>query len=114
MDECRIDLGAIEWTKQAVRQLEDMAAARDVRIEVERGLPALLLDAQARRDVRTVRARARHLDDELGARGLGLGLPLVRECMDAMGGWVTVESIEGEGTTFTVEWPPVECLPTAP
>jgi signal transduction histidine kinase len=46
-----------------------------------------------------------HLDDELGAQGLGLGLSIVRECMDAMGGSVTVESIEGHGTTFTIEWP---------
>ena len=27
-----------------------------------------------------------HLDDELGAQGMGLGLSIVRECMDAMGG----------------------------
>lgn len=52
-----------------------------------------------------VRAHA-HLDDELGAQGMGLGLSIVRECMDAMGGSVTVESVEGDGTTFTLEWSP--------
>jgi len=51
-----------------------------------------------------VRAHA-HLDDELGAQGLGLGLSIVRESMEAMGGLVAVESVDGEGTTFTLEWP---------
>lgn len=46
-----------------------------------------------------------HLDDELGAQGLGLGLSIVRECMDAMGGTVTVESVEGQGTAFSLRWP---------
>ena len=51
-----------------------------------------------------VRAHS-HLDDELGAQGLGLGLAIVRESMEAMGGIVTVESVDGEGTAFTLEWP---------
>jgi signal transduction histidine kinase len=46
-----------------------------------------------------------HLDDELGSQGLGLGLSIVRECMDAMGGAVAVESVESEGTTFVLTWP---------
>ena len=46
-----------------------------------------------------------HLDDELGAQGLGLGLSIVQESMEAMGGSVTVESVDGAGTTFTLEWP---------
>ncbi|MEQ1760754.1 MAG: HAMP domain-containing sensor histidine kinase, partial [Vicinamibacterales bacterium] len=45
-----------------------------------------------------------HLDTELGAQGLGLGLSIVRECMDAMEGAVTVESDEGVGTTFCLSW----------
>ena len=45
-----------------------------------------------------------HLDDELGAQGLGLGLSIVRESMEAMGGHVAVESVEGQGTTFILEW----------
>lgn len=51
-----------------------------------------------------VRAHADR-DDELGAQGLGLGLAIVRESMDAMGGTVTVASTEGQGTTFTLTWP---------
>ena len=46
-----------------------------------------------------------HLDDELGSQGLGLGLSIVRECMEAMGGTVTVASVEGEGTSFVLAWP---------
>jgi signal transduction histidine kinase len=44
-------------------------------------------------------------DEELGAQGLGLGLAIVRESMEAMGGSVTVTSTEGIGTAFTVTWP---------
>lgn len=46
-----------------------------------------------------------HLDDELGAQGLGLGLSIVRECMEAMGGGVAVTSTEGEGASFLLTWP---------
>lgn len=47
------------------------------------------------------------LDDELGVRGMGLGLSIVREAMEAMQGTISVESVEGDGTTFTLEWPVV-------
>ena len=44
-------------------------------------------------------------DEELGAKGLGLGLAIVRECMDAMHGSVSVKSDEGVGAAFTLTWP---------
>jgi signal transduction histidine kinase len=52
-----------------------------------------------------VRAHAQH-EDAVRAWGLGLGLSIVRECMDHANGFVRVDSIEGRGTTFTLTWPP--------
>jgi signal transduction histidine kinase len=40
-----------------------------------------------------------------GVRGLGLGLYIVREIVDAHGGVIRVESSKKEGTTFTVRLP---------
>ena len=56
-----------------------------------------------------VRAHA-HRDPELGAQGLGLGLAIVRECMDAMSGTVTVTSEERVGTAFTLTWPAASAM----
>ncbi len=44
-------------------------------------------------------------DQELGASGLGLGLSIVADCVDAVNGTIRVESRPGEGTTFIVELP---------
>lgn len=46
-----------------------------------------------------------HRDDELGVQGMGLGLAIVRESMEAMDGAVSVTSVEGQHTTFALEWP---------
>lgn len=55
-----------------------------------------------------------HLDDELGAQGLGLGLSIVRESMEAMGGTVSVSSEEGAGTSFVLDWPPTAVVQARP
>ena len=68
------------------------------------GVPANRVESIFGRFVRAHRER----DVELDTRGLGLGLSIVRECLDALGGTITVESIEHEGTTFVVTLP-VEC-----
>jgi PAS domain S-box-containing protein len=39
------------------------------------------------------------------AKGMGLGLPICRRIIEAHGGKISVESIVGEGTTFTVTMP---------
>ena len=44
-------------------------------------------------------------DEELGTDGFGLGLAIVRDCVADQGGHVGVESVLGEGATFTVTLP---------
>jgi signal transduction histidine kinase len=51
-----------------------------------------------------VRAHSQR-DDDVRAWGLGLGLSIVRECMDHANGSVRVDSLEGRGTTFKLTWP---------
>jgi signal transduction histidine kinase len=46
-------------------------------------------------------------DRELGTSGLGLGLSIVADCVDALKGDIRVESTLGEGTTFFLELPSV-------
>lgn len=46
-----------------------------------------------------------------GASGAGLGLALVKELSEAMGGTVAVQSAVGEGTRFTVQVPTRDKLP---
>jgi signal transduction histidine kinase len=44
-------------------------------------------------------------DNELGTSGLGLGLSIVADCVDALKGDIHAESVLGAGTTFFVELP---------
>lgn len=53
---------------------------------------------------RSVRAHASR-DAELGVDGLGLGLVIVRDCVRRLKGRITLRSVEGEGTTFTLQFP---------
>jgi signal transduction histidine kinase len=63
-------------------------------------------------DVRSIFARfyrgRPERDHELGTSGLGLGLSIVVDCVEALRGDVRVESTLGEGTTFVLELP---CTP---
>ena len=41
-----------------------------------------------------------------GIRGTGIGLAMIKKFIDDMGGKITVESTEEEGTTFTITFNP--------
>jgi signal transduction histidine kinase len=65
------------------------------------GVPADQVEMIFSQFVRTHSER----DEELAVRGLGLGLSIVRESLDAMGGTITMESLETKGTMFTIALP---------
>ena len=114
-DAGRVELVLANLLANAIKYSDPGKAERIVRIRgaVERGRPIVYIEdnglgipAVLRERIfnQFVRAHA-HLDDELGAQGLGLGLAIVRESMEAMEGTVTVQSMEGQGATFTLMWP---------
>ncbi len=114
-DAGRVELVLINLLANAVKYSDPAKDARHVKVVMDTtaeepqlriedngiGIPAAQFSLIFEQFVR-VHA---HRDDELGSQGLGLGLSIVRECMEAMGGAVTVESVEGQGTAFVLRWP---------
>ena len=43
--------------------------------------------------------------EDTDVKGWGLGLPYVQNVVESHGGTVTVDSVEGRGTTFTISVP---------
>ncbi|MGC8842144.1 MAG: ATP-binding protein [Candidatus Sumerlaeaceae bacterium] len=41
-----------------------------------------------------------------GSKGTGLGLAMTKKYIEDMGGTISVQSVEGQGTTFTIAFPP--------
>jgi signal transduction histidine kinase len=104
--------------EQVLQNLITNAAKYDpsgspVRIRVERcgdlvcvavsdqgiGIPAAALSEIFQRFYRAANADERHIS------GLGIGLYVVREIISLHGGTITVESAEGQGSTFTISLP---------
>ncbi len=79
----------VEGDEEAVLTVEDRGI----------GIPAEFLDRVLDEFVRAPNAR-KHASE-----GTGLGLSIVREVVEAHGGRITVASVEGEGSTFTVTLP---------
>jgi heavy metal sensor kinase len=85
----------------------DLKVARDnghVRVEVQDTGIGIAPEARERIFERFFRADPSRNADDLHA---GLGLAIVKEYIDLMGGQITVESQEGQGSTFRVELPVV-------
>lgn len=53
-------------------------------------------------------------DAQMGIKGSGLGLAIVAECVEAIGGRISVASVEGEGTAFDLWLPASPARPEAP
>lgn len=65
------------------------------------GIPASLLPDIFKPEVKTTTTGTH------GEVGTGLGLPYCKELMEAHGGDLSVASVEGEGTLFSMRFPPV-------
>jgi signal transduction histidine kinase len=76
------------------------ADGTDARVSVQDGGIGIAPETQQRVFERFERAvSARHYG------GLGLGLYIVRQLVEAHGGEIALESMPGKGSTFTVELP---------
>jgi len=77
----------------------------DIVLKVHNRGPVIASEARAKLFEPWMRPVVREAELREGSSGLGLGLYIVREIAVAHGGRVDVESLETEGTTFTVRLP---------
>jgi signal transduction histidine kinase len=89
---------AIKYTPAGGRvALEAAASTSGVEIRVRDTGPGI-----PEHDLPRIFDRLYRGDQSRATRGLGLGLSLVRAYVEAQGGTVTVESVPGRGSTFTI------------
>jgi signal transduction histidine kinase len=96
---------AVKFTERGAVAVRVAAADDAVRVEVRDtgvGIPAARLGVVFDRFVQVDQSLTRR------AGGLGLGLAIARDLARGMGGEVTAESREGEGSAFTLSLPRVE------
>jgi signal transduction histidine kinase len=116
IDVGRLELALVNLLSNAIKYADDSKASRfvavtartleDNRCEVRVsdngiGIPAGRIDQVFRRFTRAHDDRP-----ELGSiTGVGLGLAIVDDCVNAMKGTITMQSQEGAGTSFTLTLP---------
>lgn len=116
VDVGRFELALVNLLSNAIKYSDPAKAGRFVgisgaitedgwcRIEVRDngiGIPAAALAAIFQRFTRAHAER----DSSLNVDGVGLGLSIVDDCVRAMGGRISVESTEGQGTLFVISIP---------
>lgn len=85
---------AVDWVSAAVRPTLQIAVS-----DTGPGIPAAQIPRIFERFVQVTD------DPEKHRQGLGLGLSIVKSIVDLMGGTITVDSVVGAGSTFTVRIP---------
>lgn len=126
IDVARLELVLVNLVSNAIKYSDPAKPARVVEIatvpgDAPRSCTLSIRDngiGIAEHDLRSIFARfyrgSAARDRELGTSGLGLGLAIVAECVDALKGDIRVESALGEGTTFFVELPVSPDAPAPP
>lgn len=87
-------------TKGAITLRVELPTADQVRFQVEDTGPGISLEANT-----TLFQPFGKTTDDGSIRGVGLGLWIVKQLVEVLGGEVAVESEPGRGTTFTVQLP---------
>ncbi|MEP2829501.1 ATP-binding protein [Parvibaculum sp.] len=128
---CRLDapsgLPPVFADERKLRQIVTNLVGNAIKFNVEGGAITVSLDATpegfviavadtgigiASRDIPKALARFGQVEDQFARKyeGLGLGLSIVQALTDQHGGFFTIESEPGRGTTVTVTLPPERCL----
>lgn len=117
---CEADPGCVVLDKKLIRQMLSHLLSNAARYGIAPGVIELNLAYQADTIVLRVtdqgigiplKDQARVFDvfyrgsNFSNIQGSGLGLAIVRQCVELHKGTITFESIEGQGTTFTVKLP---------